>query len=111
MTPARLRSVCRALLTLNLAYCTAALFLAELPGWKMFESVEVIDYVLEDEEGHSLDVHDALPANAHLIDASQLRRVVAFICEHHKGPLWFEESRGGQGEWLRSGACEPHAPL
>ena len=111
MTPARLRSVCRALLILNLAYCTAALFLAELPGWKMFESVEVLDYVLQDTEGHALDVHDALPANAHLTDGMQLRRVVAFVCEHHAGPLWFEGKRGGQGEWLQAGACDPVATL
>jgi hypothetical protein len=111
MTPARLRSVCRALLILNLAYCTAALFLEELPGWKMFESVEALDYVLRDEAGRALDVHDALPANAHLIDAAQLRRVVQFICEHHRGPLWFEATRGGPGEWLHSGACAPHAQL
>jgi hypothetical protein len=111
MTPARLRSVCRVLLILNLAYCTAALFLAELPGWKMFESVEVLDYVLQDAQGHALDVHDVLPANAHLIDGAQLRRVVAFMCEHHDGPLWFEGKRGGQGEWLQSGACDPQAAL
>jgi len=109
MSPARLRSLCRALLVLNLAYCTAALFLPELPGWKMFESVEVLDYVLQDAAGHALDVHDALPANAHLIDRAQLRRVVTFICEHHDGPLWFEGTRGGPGEWLQAGACEPHA--
>jgi hypothetical protein len=111
MTRPRLRSVCRALLVLNLAYCTAALFLDELPGWKMFESVEVLDYVLEDVEGHALDVRDALPTSAHLTDAVQLRRVVTFICEHHEGPLWFEGTRGGQGEWLQPGACKPHAPL
>lgn len=111
MTPTRLRSVCRALLILNLVYCTAALLLDELPGWKMFESVEVLDYVLQDADGHALDVRDALPASAHLTDGVQLRRVVAFICEHHKGPLWFEGTRGGQGQWLQPGACEPHAAL
>jgi hypothetical protein len=101
----RLRSICRALLFLNLAYLSAALFSDALPGWKMFEAVEHLDYVLKNSKGERVDVHSVLPANANLIDKAQLRRVVAFICEHRPGPFWFQEGEQ-RGRWLRQGSCD-----
>ncbi|MDX2051853.1 MAG: hypothetical protein SFV15_05630 [Polyangiaceae bacterium] len=100
----RLRSLCRALLFLNLAYLSAALFTDALPGWKMFETVEHVEYVLNNSRGEPVDVHSVLPRSANLIDKAQLRRVVAFICEHQPGPFWFQEA-GQRGRWLRRGSC------
>jgi hypothetical protein len=87
-----LRSVCHSLLALNVLYCSCAFFLDDLPGWKMFESVEPFSYRLSDARGQTVDVHDYLPDNAHLIDPSQLRRVVQFIRtkEVARGPWQFE---------------------
>lgn len=87
-----LRSVCRALLILNLAYCALALFTPQLPGWKMFEDVELVQgYWLADERGSALDVRDYLPLHAYLTDEVQLRRVVRFVCQHEarRGPFEF----------------------
>lgn len=88
----RLRALCRSLLLLNLFYCTGALFVDGLPGWKMFETVESFTFGLTDAQGRTIDVHDYLPGNAHLIDRHQLRRVVQFIRtrEASRGPLRLE---------------------
>jgi len=87
-----LRSLCRSLLVLNLLYCTAALFLDDLPGWKMFEAVQPLRYRLEDAQGRAIDVHEYLPRHAYLIDERQLKRVVQFIRakEASRGPFRFE---------------------
>jgi hypothetical protein len=87
-----LRAVCRSLLLLNLFYCTSALFVDGLPGWKMFETVESFAYRLSDAQGRTIDVHDYLPGNAYLIDRQQLQRVVQFIRtrEASRGPLRLE---------------------
>lgn len=103
-----LRSLCRALLVLNLAYCSIALFVDELPGWKMFESVEPLDYRLTTEAGKSLDVRGVLPKNARLMDSQQLGRVVTFICQRQAERFWFEPERGGKGQWLAPGSCATH---
>ena len=105
MTPGRLRSLCGALFTLNLAYCTTALFTDTLPAWKMFETVEALNYRLSDATG-DLDASTVLPGDSYLIDRQQLLRVVTFICERHKGALWFEPTRGSHGRWLRQGSCQ-----
>jgi hypothetical protein len=80
------------LLVLNLSYCVGALFTEGLPGWKMFESVEVFSYRLLDAHGRSIDVRDYLPRDAQLIDRQQLRRVAQYIREREadRGPFRFE---------------------
>jgi hypothetical protein len=80
------------LLLLNLAYCVTAVFVVDLPGWKMFETVEPVRYRLQDARGQTIDVRDYLPRYAYLIDQRQLRRVVEFIRhrESARGPLRFE---------------------
>lgn len=84
-----LRSLCRSLLILNLAYCTLALFVPQLPGWKMFESAELDDYRFEDASGRSIDLRDYLPRDAHLTDVAQAVRVARFVCEREpqRGPF------------------------
>jgi hypothetical protein len=87
-----LRSACRALLILNLAYCALAVITPQLPGWKMFEDAEYVqDYGLADRRGTQLDVLAYLPRGAYLTDEVQLRRVVRFVCQHEarRGPFEF----------------------
>jgi hypothetical protein len=111
-----MRSLCRALLVLNVLYCVLAVLQPGLPGWHMFESVEPIDYQLQDRDGRDLDVFDWLPRRANLVDRDELRRIVAFVCarELARGPfLYVEPSRklrttlGGHGDPKE---CAVHAP-
>ncbi len=88
-----MRSLCRALLILNVLYCALAAVQDGLPGWHMFESVERLDYELRDREGTRIDVRDWLPRGANLVDRDELRRVVRFVCEKERAraPFTYQE--------------------
>lgn len=102
------RSLCHALLVLNVGYCTAALFIPDLPGWKMFERVEPLPYQLRDARGQAIDVRDYLPRHAYLIDERQLRRVARFISvkDAQRGPFSFRAHPDAASERLERGSFE-----
>ncbi|MEY4549347.1 MAG: hypothetical protein RL685_5542 [Pseudomonadota bacterium] len=76
----RLRSACSALLVLSLSYSVAALFVPELPGWKMFVESSSSDSVVWDGAGRRIDVRRYLPRFAYGLSSRQIRRVAAFLC-------------------------------
>ena len=81
------------MLVLNVSYCSLALMVDELPGWKMFESVEKLDYAFVDRAGRAIDLHEVLPQRAHLIDHRQLRRSAHWYCGRYAdhGPFHYTE--------------------
>ena len=88
-----MRSVCWALLVLNLLYCALAVAQEGLPGWHMFESVESLDHELLDKDGQRVDVRDWLPRGANIVDRAELRRIVSFVCtrERQRAPFTYAE--------------------
>ena len=88
-----MKSLCRALLVLNVLYCLLAAAQEGVPGWHMFESVEPLDHELRDRSGTLVDVRAALPRNANLVDRGELRKVVEFICrkEPARAPFTYVE--------------------
>lgn len=92
-----MRSVCRALLVLNVLYCMLALAQDGIPGWRMFEGVEDVRHELVDGAGASIDVREWLPRGANLVDRSELRQVVSFMCEKNRSraPFTYRETATG----------------
>lgn len=97
-----MKSLCRALLVLNVLYCLLAALPSGrqregIPGWHMFESVEPLDHELRDRDGVVVDVRAWLPRGANLVDRGELRRVVAFVCtrEIARAPFTYIEPSGG----------------
>lgn len=76
-----MKSLCQALLVLNVLYCLLAAAQEGVPGWHMFESVEPLDHELRDRTGGLVDVRASLPRGANLVDRGELRKVVEFICQ------------------------------
>jgi hypothetical protein len=87
------RSLCRALLALNLLYCALAAAQEGLPGWHMFESVDAVDTRLRDRSGATLDVRTYLPKDAFLTSRSELHEIIRFACERERSraPFTFED--------------------
>lgn len=88
-----MRSMCRALLVLNVLYCLLATAQPGLPGWHMFESVEGVEHELRDRDGREVDVRGWLPRGANLVDRGELHEVVRFVCtrEHARAPFTYRE--------------------
>lgn len=110
-----MRSICRALLALNILYCTLALAQEGLPGWRMFESVEDVRHDLVDKDRRRLDVHDWLPRGANVVDRGELRRIVTFVCEQERwrAPFVYTERATGFTATLTANGpegCRIHAP-
>jgi hypothetical protein len=107
-----LRSVCRALLVLNVLYCALAAAQDGLPGWHMFESVERLDYALRDRDGRAIDVREYLPRGAHLVDRRELRAVITWICEKEpaRAPLVLTSPDGETTTLGRAGAADCRFP-
>jgi hypothetical protein len=76
----RLRSARDALLFLSLAHSVAALFVPELPGWKMFAGPSASSWAVLDGAGQAIEVRRYLPRFAYGLDARQVGRVARFIC-------------------------------
>ena len=110
-----MKSLCRALLILNVLYCLLAAVQEGVPGWHMFEAVEPIDHELRDRVGNLVDVRASLPRGANLVDRGELRRVVEFICrkEHARAPFTYVEPSLGVSARLDPTAgvqgCKVHA--
>jgi len=104
------RSLCRALLVLNVLYCLLAALQEGVPGWHMFESVEDLDHELHDRDGKVVDIHAWLPRGANLTDRSELRKVVAFVCERspERRPFTYVEPSRGTNVTLDD-RCMVHA--
>jgi hypothetical protein len=108
------KSLCRALLVLNVLYCLLAAAQEGVPGWHMFESVEPLDHELRDRAGERVDVRAALPRGANLVDRGELRKIVAFVCakEAARGPFTYVEPSKGLEVRLDPGAgpdgCKVH---
>ena len=78
-----MKSVCRALLVLDVVYCLLAVAQDGLPGWHMFESVDRLD-VVTDREGRTVDVRAVLPRDAWLTERAELALVIQWICERDR---------------------------
>ena len=89
-----MKSLCRALLVLNVLYCILAALQEGIPGWHMFESVERLDHELRDRDGRPLDIRAWLPRGANVVDRGELRRIVKFVCEKERAraPFTYAES-------------------
>ncbi|CAN5924758.1 hypothetical protein BH11MYX4_BH11MYX4_60650 [soil metagenome] len=111
-----MKALTRALLVLNVLYCLLAAVQEGIPGWHMFESVEPLDHELRDRAGERVDVRAWLPRGANLVDRSELRRVVAFVCEKEaaRAPFTYVEPGTGVDVRLDSragpGGCKVHVP-
>lgn len=105
------RGAAVALLAANVLYCVVAVFDERLPGWKMFESVERLDYSLVDRDGVAIEPKDHLPRNAHVVELAELARVVSFVCERNaaRAPFVFEERTRGVRAVLGPADCAVHA--
>ena len=106
-----MRSLCRALLVLNVLYCLLAALQEGLPGWHMFESVDDLDHELRDRDGNVVDLRAWLPRGANLVDRGELRKVVAFVCERapERAPFTYvEPSRGTNVTLGATGAGPTH---
>jgi hypothetical protein len=103
----RLRSACSALLVLSLSYSVAALFVPELPGWKMFVEASSSDSAVWDGDGQRIDVRGYLPRFAYGLSARQVGRVAAFLCAtgRERPPIRFQASASGPWLELSPPAC------
>jgi len=110
-----MKSLCRALLVLNVLYCLLAAAQEGLPGWHMFESVETLDHELRDREGALVDIRAWLPRGANVVDRGELRSIVAFICgtDRARAPYTYVEPSRGLRVTLDPAAsadgCKVHA--
>ena len=104
-----MRSLCRALLVLNVLYCLLAAAQEGLPGWHMFEAVESLEHELRDREGNLVDVREWLPRGANLVDRSELRRIVGFVCERERARGPFTYSERGTARLTLGEDCRAHA--
>lgn len=105
-------STCRALLILNVAYCALAAAQEGLPGWHMFESVERVEWSLRASNGETVDIHRWLPKNARLVESTELREVVRFVCEKERAraPFTFDVPNENLHVLLGPADCRiPHA--
>src|SRR5947209_6293446 len=102
-----MRSLCRALLVLNVLYCMLAALQEGVPGWHMFESVEDLDHELRDRDGNIVDVRAWLPRGANLVDRGELRNVVAFVCERTPSQAPFTYVEPSRGTNVTLGAPGP----
>ncbi len=107
-----MRSLCRALLALNVLYCVVALGDDKLPGWKMFAAVDRLDYQFRDRDGLAVDVRDYLPRGAYLTDVDDLVRVARFACkkERARAPFTLEEPEHGVHLEMSASDCATDAP-
>lgn len=105
-----MRSLCRALLALNLLYCLLAAAQDGLPGWHMFESVESVDHELRDRDGNVVDVRAWLPRGANLVDKGELRRIVTFVCKKEQARAPFTYSEPSRESVTLGDDCRVHAP-
>ena len=106
-----MRSLCRALLVLDLLYCTLATLQEGLPGWHMFESVEELDHELLDRDGRAVDIRDWLPRRVNLVDRHELRNIVEFVCqkERQRAPFTYAEPSTGLRVTLGTEGTGPKA--
>ena len=99
-----MKSLCRALLVMNVLYCLLAAFQEGVPGWHMFESVEPLGHELRDRDSRVVDVRDYLPRGANLVDRGELRKIVAFVCERERARAPFHYVEPGTGLDVTLGA-------
>jgi len=106
-----MRTLCRALLVANVAYCILALTVPGLPGWRMFEAVEDTRYELSDRDGRPVDLAAWLPRGAKVVDRSELRAIVAFVCQKapERAPLSFVEHATGARYVVLAPGCSVDA--
>ena len=109
---ARLRSLCAAILVLDVAYAAASLFVPSMPGWKMFASTETSTLEVVDREGVRVDPRTYLPGDAENLDRATLLRVVTFACLRDPGRApYVVRDRATLGATRFSApSCEADAP-
>ena len=96
------------LLILNILYCTIASIVDDLPGWKMFQEVEKIEYRLQDKNANEVDLYNYVPRDAFLLELNAVISVVEFICRKRAdlAPFVFEEKFSSIHRTLKPGHCE-----
>ncbi len=89
----RIRSLCGALLVLDVGYCALALLVPGLPAWKMYESAQRSVYVLRAED-REIDPHVWAPRSARDLDEADVIGVARWLCRtgREKGPLRFDSA-------------------
>jgi hypothetical protein len=87
-------------LVLSLAHSVAALFVPELPGWKMFAGSTAPSWAVLDGAGQAIDVRRYLPRFAYGLDAPQVGRVARFICNSGTERLPIRFRASPSGPWL-----------
>lgn len=107
-----MRSLCLSLFVLDVLYCVVALGDARLPGWKMFASVDRLDYELRDRDGRAVDVRAYLPRGAYVTDYDDLLRIARFVCEKERAraPFAFVERTREVRVELGPTDCAANAP-
>jgi hypothetical protein len=99
-----MRSICRALLVLDVLYCVLAFFEERLPGWKMFAVVERPAAVAY-EGGAPLDLARYLPRDAHVVDTAQTVEIAAFVCRREHAAIVVRDVERGR-TWRIAPAAE-----
>ncbi len=92
MRAVEVRSICRALLVLDVGYCALAAVVPGLPGWKMFESSAHVTYSLKAGDGSDVDAYGWVPRAARDLDEPDVIAVARWLCRHHRvaTPLTFD---------------------
>lgn len=108
---ARVKSLCRAILVLDVLYCMLAVAEPALPGWHMFESADRLDFTLRDRGGDVVDVRAYLPQSAYLTDKGELLAIVRFICERERAraPFVLFDNASGTSQTASPTDCRFHA--
>lgn len=88
-SPRRLKSVCAAMLAVELLYCLATTATGIAPAWSMFSRIERFDYTLSDRDGRAVDLREHLPPVFYLTDRGMLRYAARCLCakESQRAPF------------------------
>ena len=101
----RLRSLCIALLVLDLAYCGLGLFVEALPGWKMFTEPAGSGWQVLDEQGRVVELRSHLPALVYSVDVHQAERITRFLCREQGASLLFYAAQDADPLWFSPPQC------
>jgi hypothetical protein len=82
----RLRSVCRALLALDVAYCAASLVVRDLPGWKMFDAPDRESFAITAGDGSAVDAYAWVPRGVPELDGHDALRIARWLCAEGRIP-------------------------
>ena len=106
----QLRSLCRALLALDVAWCAAALALPELPGWKMFDAPQGERFTIADGEGRAIDAYAWVPRGVVGLDTTDATRIARWLCRERRAKPPLRIDGETTHRVIDGPECAPHAP-